>query len=52
MTILWEFDKKHPKEDSAYGTASWVISSRPSGTEFCGGAVFASESDFEQQTYF
>ena len=32
MTILWEFDEKHPKQVSAYGTRSWVILSRPYGT--------------------
>ena len=26
MTILWEFDEKHPKQVSAYGTQSWVQS--------------------------
>jgi hypothetical protein len=27
MTILWEFDEKHPKQVSAYGTQSWATSS-------------------------
>jgi hypothetical protein len=34
MTILWEFDEKHPKQVSAYGTVSWVTFSRPCGTQF------------------
>ena len=52
MTILWEFDEKHPKRVSAYGTSSrvpaltrawkaqdwtsWVILSRPCGTGLAG----------------
>jgi hypothetical protein len=24
MTFLWEFEEKHPKQVSAYGTQSWV----------------------------
>jgi hypothetical protein len=34
MTILWEFDEKHPKQVSAYGTQSGVVFNRPSGTQF------------------
>jgi hypothetical protein len=32
MTILWEFDEKHPRQVSAYGTTSWVFSAVPGGT--------------------
>src|ERR1700733_16164313 len=35
MTISWEFGKRHPKQVSGYGTASWAKVSRPYGT-YCG----------------
>jgi hypothetical protein len=41
MTILWEFDEKHPKQVSAYGIASWATLSRPSGTQFGQGCSHA-----------
>jgi hypothetical protein len=31
MTILWEFDEKHPKQLSVYGTMPSATRSRPSG---------------------
>ena len=49
MTILWELEKKHPKQISAYGTQSWAkfnteLSKLSSATNFC----FVSGHDFSR----
>ena len=41
MTILWEFDEKHPNQVGAYGTELWAIPRRPSGTQFGEGSRHA-----------
>ena len=37
MTILWEFDEKHLRQVSAYGTQFWSQFNRPHGTHFASG---------------
>jgi hypothetical protein len=47
MTILWEFDEKHPRPVSAYGTQSWAKFSRPRSTS-SGQALRASLTDVRE----
>ena len=39
MTILWEFDEKHPKPVSGYENAAWIKFRCPGGTQFYNPAI-------------